>query len=203
MDTKVGFNTGELEGAICKMSNTRGVVVTHPHPLYGGNMDNPVVTTIAEAYQKLGWTSLRFNFRGVGDSRGNYDDGHGEQDDLQAAVGYLRSLGIQQIDLAGYSFGAWVISHWAQGKEIPEQRILLVSPPVAFMDFSGVASIPGLAGVITGEQDDIAPANAVASELKRWNPDIDLHALPKVDHFYAGRLDVLSAAIGNILKNHE
>ena len=98
----------EIEGQLFEGDKKRGVVITHPHPLYGGDMQNNVVGAISLACQKIGFTTLKFNFRGVGGSQGNYDDGNGEQEDVRAAVAYLADTGIRQIDLAGYSFGAWV-----------------------------------------------------------------------------------------------
>ena len=77
-------------------------------------MDNPVVVTISKAYAERKWGVLRFNFRGTGGSQGRFDNGGGEQDDVQAAIDRLRRDGFRTIELAGYSFGAWVLAHWAQ-----------------------------------------------------------------------------------------
>lgn len=98
MEEKISFLSGdyELEGLFAKVSGDKGVVITHPHPLYGGDMYNPVVNTIASAYQKNGFATLRFNFRGVGKSQGNYDDGIGEQKDVNSAILYLSEMGIKK-----------------------------------------------------------------------------------------------------------
>ncbi len=97
-----------LESLLHLASGPDAVVITHPHSLYGGEMDNPVVAMLTGVYQRLGYTTLRFNFRGVGASGGGYDDGRGEQDDVRAAAAYLAGLGRTVTDLAGYSFGAWI-----------------------------------------------------------------------------------------------
>ena len=206
MDTVISFNAGDirLEGVLTPLSPTRGVVVTHPHPVYGGQMDNRVVTTITKVYQRMGWTTLRFNFRGVGASQGGYDHGRGEQEDLQGAIDFMAARGFQEIDLAGYSFGAWIICRWAQRDPDGKHRIILVSPPVAFTDFTGIGPIPGLKGVITGEQDEIAPAGMIEASLPRWNPRAALLALDGADHFYAGRTAILEQGLCDlILKNNK
>jgi alpha/beta superfamily hydrolase len=186
------------------LSPTRGVVVTHPHPVYGGQMDNRVVMAIAKVYQGMGWTTLRFNFRGVGGSEGGYDHGRGEQEDLQGAIDFMTSRGIQEIDLSGYSFGAWIICRWAQQRGGKDHRIILVSPPVAFTDFTGIGPIPGLQGVITGEKDEIAPAGMIAASLPRWNPQAALLVLDSADHFYAGRTAILEKGLSDLIfKNNK
>ena len=90
MEKEIAFSTGssEIEGLLQKNSESKGVVITHPHPLYGGNMRNNVVMAISQTYQKLGYSTLRFNFRGVGRSRGSYGDGISEQEDVRAAIAY-------------------------------------------------------------------------------------------------------------------
>ena len=112
MEEKITFESGgcRLEGYWQAGVKGKGVVITHPHPLYGGTMDNPIVETVQRAYRRDGYATLRFNFRGVGGSRGTYDDGIGEQTDVRAAIAYVESMNVGAVDLAGYSFGAWVNS---------------------------------------------------------------------------------------------
>lgn len=107
---KVFFLSGghRLEGLYTPGTDEKGVVVTHPHPLYGGDMNNPVVATVANAYRRRGYGTLRFNFRGVGLSKGHHDDGNGEQADVRAAAAWMAEKGMTCLHLAGYSFGAWV-----------------------------------------------------------------------------------------------
>ena len=142
----------KLEGLFNKGENNKGVVVTHPHPLYGGNMHNNVVDSIARVYGAAGFSTLRFNFRGVGRSGGSHDNGDAEQDDLAAAMEFLLSNGLEIVDFAGYSFGTWVVAHYALDTSV-QGDIVFVSPPAAFMDFSEIDSMPNLKFVVSGARD--------------------------------------------------
>ena len=201
MEEKIEFSSGsfEIEGLLCKCSDDRGVVIAHPHPLYGGNMYNNVVMAISQAYQKLGYTTLRFNFRGVGSSQGSYGDGIGEQEDVIAAIAYLADLGMKQIDLAGYSFGAWVNGH-LNCERAGIANMVMVSPPVAFIDFGSVGAIDCLKLVITGSRDDIAPAEMIRQSYHKWNAAARLDVIDGADHFYGGYEDRLKDILTSNLK---
>ena len=95
-EEQIFFESGELklEGLLNRCSGDAGVVISHPHPQYGGSMQNDVVKSLVKAYKKANFTTLRFNFRGVGRSTGHYDEGTGEQVDVQGAVAYLEGLGL-------------------------------------------------------------------------------------------------------------
>lgn len=173
-----------LEARLHPGHSGHGVVAAHPHPLYGGDMTNKVVETIISAYQKKGHATLRFNFRGVGASTGNYDDGTGEQADLLAAFQFLKAQGIASVDLAGYSFGAWVIAKAAGG--IPAESIILVSPPAGMMDFDETARIPGLKLVVVGGRDEYAPVEKVKALAAAWNPAAACEVINGADHFFWG-----------------
>lgn len=200
MATRVTFSADGvgLEGMLNLMETDRGAVVTHPHPLYGGNMFNPVVETIAQVYERKGYSTLRFNFRGVGGSQGSYDDGRGEVSDVLAAVSFLMEKGIRHIDLAGYSFGTWVIakvpmdSSWSG-------RIVMISPPVAFMDMPASLRLPNLHLVVTGDMDDIAPPDIVQKRLPAWNGAARLEIIRGADHFYGGELGKLEGMLADHL----
>lgn len=183
-----------LEGRLHRASGPDAVVVTHPHPLYGGEMDNPVVTTLAEVYQRLGYSTLRFNFRGVGRSGGDYGDGDGEQDDVRAAATYLSGLGKTVTDLAGYSFGAWVNLH-LNPPLATVRRQVLVAPPVVFMDFEPVAAPPAELAVIVGDRDTMAPLATLRTLLPHWHPAARLRIVVGADHFLGAALDRLAAQI--------
>ncbi len=174
-----------LEGLIDKSDDDRGVVITHPHPLYGGDMFNHVVESVYQVYQKNGYTTLRFNFRGVGKSEGAYGKGLGEQKDVLAAHSYLMNLGIKKIDLAGYSFGAWV-NALATLEDIPVQHMVMVSPPVGVIDFGHVTSMPCLKLVVTGSRDEFAPVELIRKMIPAWNPDAHFEVIKGADHFYGG-----------------
>lgn len=197
---RIAVASGELtlEGLYRSGAGNRGVVVTHPHPRYGGDMDNPVVETLAAAYHRAGYATLRFNFRGVGRSDGRFDDGRGEMADLAAARAYLAGRGIERISLAGYSFGAWVMAHLDEPAATVDHMVM-VSPPVAFMDFSGVGRLPALALTVTGRLDAYAPPAVVKSHLSRWNPACRYHELPMADHFYWGQFRELETLVADFL----
>ncbi len=174
----------QLEGLMSIGSTGRGVVAVHPHPLYGGDMTNNVAETIVGAYQKKRHTTLRFNFRGVGASTGDYDGGIGEQADLLAAFQFLKGQGITSVDLAGYSFGAWVIAKTTD--KIPADGIIMVAPPMAMMDFDAATPMPNLKIVVTGSRDEFAPADRVKALTAAWNPAAAFVIIDGADHFFSG-----------------
>lgn len=201
MERLVTFDAGDvsLEGLLCQGDGRRAAVICHPHPLYGGDMHNTVVQTAAQVYQQMGWASLRFNFRGTGDSGGVHDNGRGEREDVAGAIRWLQTHGFKQIDLVGYSFGAWVLAGWAQAHKSHGFRIVLVAPPVGFLDFSDIKVIEGLHGVIVGGRDDFAPASQVKARTARWCPSAELNVLDEADHFFGGYLDELSRILVQML----
>jgi alpha/beta superfamily hydrolase len=204
MEKIVTFNSDryEIEGRLAEGDHPKGVVITHPHPLYGGDMHNNVVAAVSRTYQKIGGTTLRFNFRGVGGSQGNYDDGIGEQEDVRAAVAYLADSGIRQIDLAGYSFGAWV-NALAVHDGLKIDNMIMVSPPVAFIDFKSISSLGNLKLIVTGSRDDIAPAAMVEKLYPAWSPTAKFEVISGADHFYGGYQDKLEAVLVNYLAQEE
>ncbi len=184
-----------MEGLLERRSKRRGVVITHPHPLYGGDMENPVVETVRLACAAKGLSTLRFNFRGVGKSQGRHDRGRKEQADVRAAVAYLRETGIDTVCLWGYSFGAWVNAKAVQ-KGLSVAAMVMISPPVAFMDFEGIAALGSLRCVIAGDRDDMGPLSRIREMLSLWNPEARLESIPGADHFFSGQLGALQAAAG-------
>ncbi|MBT8357036.1 MAG: alpha/beta fold hydrolase [Desulfobacterales bacterium] len=198
MEERVTFlsENYQIEGLLYKNSLDHGVVITHPHPLYGGDMHNFIVDLIARTYQNKDFTTLRFNFRGTGKSQGSYADGTGEQLDVVAALSTLQQMGIKIIDLAGYSFGAWV-NALAIDKCHFVRNMVMVSPPVGFVDFSPVNSIPNLKLVVTGSMDDIAPADRIETMSPKWNPKAQFKIITGADHFYSGCLDELASVLSS------
>jgi uncharacterized protein len=196
MESRVTFHAGplNLEGQINPLSKTCGVVITHPHPLYGGELSSPVVESIALTYARKGITTLRFNFRGAGRSEGVYDNGIGEQKDVLAAIELLCASGIKDIHLAGYSFGAWVNGHI---KRFPPEvsTLIMVAPPVAFMDYKNVPPQPLLKVVLTGSDDEIAPPDLIRRHLPGWNPTAQFEIIDDADHFFYGRFPQLEEAL--------
>ena len=184
----------KIEGLLQRKPGDKGVVITHPHPLYGGSMHNNVVESLVQAYQQAGYTTLRFNFRGVGGSQGEYDNGQGEQEDVNAAVHYLAEQGKNVVDLAGYSFGAWV-NALARPEKDTVHRMVMVSPPVAFLDFGPPQSIPQLKLVVAGSRDEIAPPGLIRTILPTWNSSAQLEIIEGADHFYGAHTGKLESIL--------
>ena len=204
MEDKIRFLSDghEIEGRLEKNSLKKGVVITHPHPLYGGDMHNNVVHALSRVYCQNRYTSLRFNFRGVGNSQGSHDNGIGEQADVHAAVSYLADLGIERIDLSGYSFGAWVNAL----SSINEPRLanmIMVSPPLAFIDFGTISDLGSLGLIVTGSRDDIAPPDLIEKAYQGWNADAQFEVINGADHFYAGYIDKFEAILTVYLESRE
>jgi uncharacterized protein len=185
MEERVAFysDSYQLEGVLDMQSLEKGVIVTHPHPLYGGDMSNMVVELIIAAFRSKGFSTLKFNFRGVGGSQGTYSDGVGEAGDVCAAAKYLKAQKIQKVFLAGYSFGAWVIAS-VKCDDVVFEKIVMVSPPVAFIDFKPIKKIDNLMLVITGSHDEFAPPEQIKNLLPVWNRSADFEIIDGADHFY-------------------
>jgi len=196
MEEAIAFQSDglEIEGRLDRSGSNRAVVISHPHPLYGGTMDNPVVDTVQRAFRQGGYATLRFNFRGVGRSEGEYDDGRGERRDVLAALACLAEQGHSEIELAGYSFGAWVNASLGCGHPLVSGMVM-VSPPAAFVDFSDTAVIECLKLVVTGGRDDIAPVRLIRNLVRNWNRGADLEIIPDADHFYSGCLETLESVL--------
>ncbi len=169
-------------------------VVCHPHPLYDGSMHNKVTYTLARTLNQQGVPALRFNFRGVGDSEGVYDQGEGETDDLLALVAQARRLYPgREVWIAGFSFGAY-ISLRAMGR-VDCAHLITIAPPVNFFDFSTLQTpqCPWL--LVQGEDDEIVPCEQVVAWAQALQPGPDLVVLPEVGHFFHRKLGLLRAAL--------
>ena len=203
-EERVFIQAGEvkIEGLVDNAPGEKAVIVTHPHPLYGGDMSNNVVETVVQAYRQKGYTTFRFNFRGVGQSEGNYDEGIGEQEDVRAGLSYLNGLGKSSIDLAGYSFGAWVNALGLKSFD-HAKRMIMVSPPVNFIDFSFLGYNAKIQLVIAGSEDDIAPPGMIKEMLQAWNPGVHFNIIQGADHFYGGKTDEIKKIIRNFLDGKE
>ena len=191
----------KIEGLFRSIPGDKGVVITHPHPLYGGNMYNNVVESLVRIYQLAGYTTLRFNFRSVGSSEGEYDNGIGEQGDVKAALHFLVQRGKKVLDLAGYSFGSWVNALAISAVDTVD-RMVMISPPVAFMDFSSVGLTPQIDLVVAGSQDRIAPVKLIDKMLPTWNPRAHLEVIDGADHFYLGYTEKLESVLTAYLRDH-
>jgi len=173
-------------------------VVCHPHPLYGGTMQNKVVHTIARAMQELGVPTVRFNFRGVGSSAGSYDGGVGELEDALAVCDWARRRwpGAPLL-LAGFSFGAAVALEAAS--RVAPRALVTVAPPVGRIIVSEVArpDCPWL--IVQGEQDELVDAATVRRWAAGFEPPPRLAMFAGAEHFFHGRLGELRAAVLDFL----
>jgi alpha/beta superfamily hydrolase len=187
--------SGAIECAVDAPAATpRGVaVVCHPHPQHGGTMDNKVVQTLARAFMQLGYTAVRFNFRGVGASAGAWAQGPGEIDDALAVIAALRAPG-QPLVLAGFSFGGYVASNaaarLAAAHGAAAERLVLVAPAASRFD---MAAVPSDTLLIHGEADDVVPLAAVFD----WARPLALPVtvIPGAGHFFHGQLSLLKSLV--------
>jgi len=200
VEGRIYFETNglKLEGMLGDSPNDKGVVICHPHPLYGGTMHNNVVKAVAHAYQEEEYSTLRFNFRGVERSEGDFGNGVGEQEDVKAA---LRTLGKKNMDLAGYSFGAWV-NALGLSKFEEAHRLIMVSPPVSVIDFGFLEYSPKVKLVICGSRDEIAEYKKVEKMLPKWNDQALFRVIEGADHFYSGYEEDLIDTIGEFLRRN-
>jgi len=166
-------------------------VVCHPHPLFGGTMDNKVVQTVSRALVQVGWKTVRFNFRGIGASDGVWDDGVGEVEDALAVIAHHRAPS-QALLLAGFSFGAFVAAAAASRLSDAQraERLVLVGPST---QKQLVPAVPANTVVIHGEADDVVP---LASTLDWARPQaLPVIVFPGVGHFFHGQLPLLKRVV--------
>jgi len=177
-----------------------GAVICHPHPLYGGDMDNPVVVRALEICAELGLATLRFNFRGVGTSTGAHDEGKGEQDDVRTALDAVGAEpGIRTLALLGYSFGAWA-GALAASRHASVTAQALIAPPLAHYAFDalGTRRIPTL--VLCGTRDVYCPAPDLERLAERFSW-IQSRVIDGADHFFLGKLYPLGEALREWLRD--
>ena len=202
---------GSLEG-LCDVPSGMPIkgtaVICHPHPLFGGTMQNKVVQTLAKAFVQNGWRAVRFNFRGVGGSEGVYDEGRGELEDLMHVIAQSQTLALQgsaptgsALALAGFSFGAFVASQAvAQMADNPNlDKVVLVG--TAASNFS-VGPVPQELHektlVVHGEVDDTVPLSSVMDWARPQS--LPVTVIPGVAHFFHGQLPLLRNLVSRHLK---
>jgi alpha/beta superfamily hydrolase len=185
-----------LEGRLTPGAGAGGVVITHPHPRFGGSMDNNVVWTAVRAFESRGWAALRFNFRGVGLSTGAYGGGLEEVADLAAALNFLRGRAPGPHLLVGYSFGAYVAAR-ALFQGLAGTGAVLISPPVAFMEMAWLPETPHLKFMAAGDRDEICPLLDLQAMMAGAEPPVDIVVIKGADHFYRGREEELFRGLQN------
>ena len=176
-------------------------IVCHPHPLHGGTMHNKVVTMLSRSLVELGLSTVRFNFRGVGLSQGEYDDGNGETEDLRAIAGWLRrERPDDALWLAGFSFGSYVALRAA--KALAAQQLIQIAPPVGRWAFDAIdlPDCPWL--IVQGEADEVVDPAAVFAWVASLARPPQLVRMPETSHFFHRRLMDLRGAIKNGVRDN-
>ena len=171
------------------------IVLCHPHPMHGGTMHNKVVTIMERSMRELGLRTVRFNFRGVGESEGSFDDGYGETDDLFAVVEWVRRTRPDDVLwLGGFSFGAWISARAAQNLKLGQ--LISIAPPVD--RFSEPLEHPGCPWlVVQGDEDDVVSADAVMDWAAGIEPAPELIVMERAGHFFHRRLMDLRGLLKN------
>jgi len=187
---------GELEALIsvpAENINKTVAIICHPHPLHGGTMQNKVVHTLDKALSSLGCMTVRFNFRGVGKSSGEYDEAVGEVDDLKAVIDWVHEqVSGYDLCLAGFSFGAYVAMKAAL--DVDCAKLITIAPPVNIFNFSSILSSPCPWLLVQGMKDEIVDANEVINWASQF-PGIDIVREQESGHFFHGKLNVLQEII--------
>lgn len=191
---------GRIEALIdAPATGPRGIaLVAHPHPLYGGTLDNKVAQTLARSFVELGWVAVRPNFRGVGGSEGIHDHGEGETADMVAVARQAgeRYPGLPpaSLVLAGFSFGAFIQTRVA--KRVSARRLVLVAPPAGLTGGGRsyvTEDVPADTIVIHGEQDETVP---LANVFEWARPqELPIVVIPGADHFFHRRLHLIKSIV--------
>ena len=197
---------GRLEGRYQqgKEANSPIAIVLHPHPQFGGTMNNQIVYNLFYMFAQRGFSVLRFNSRGVGRSQGMFDHGIGELSDAAAALDWLQSLNRESRGcwIGGFSFGAWIGMQLLMRR--PEvEGFISVSPPENLYDFSFLAPCPSSGLIIHGDKDRVAPPQSVQKLVDKLKTQkgitIEQQIVEGANHFYEGKVDELTAACAEYL----
>ncbi len=206
-EEKVFFPSGgvQLEGLMSineALSVKGGVILCHPHPQYGGDMHNRVITTALESAHEEGFSTLRFNFRGVGDSGGSYSEGIGEREDVEAAIEYLHSKQKNSnlpLLLLGYSFGAWTGIPVAIKDECIK-GVVAISPPLEIYDFNFMKGCKKKKLIIVGDRDTWCPSSLLKDWYQQLEDPKSLALIQGADHFYSFQANLLVPPLRNFFK---
>jgi alpha/beta superfamily hydrolase len=204
VEEQVTFSAGEitLEGlfATPTQSPTIGAVVCHPHPLYGGEMHNSVVSALVAAFQQEGIATLRFNFRGVGASGGSHGEGVAELEDVKAAVTYLLSRqAVQTVVVAGYSFGS-MVGLQAGATDPRVHKIIGVAFPIGLRDPAFLLPVTKAKLLISGDHDNYSPIPALEELFGKLPEPKALTIVKGADHFFWGQEGEIAKAAVEFLQ---
>lgn len=188
---------GEIEASACNLAQTTGqsIIICHPHPQYGGNMYDGVVSLCYKYFAATGVTVTRFNFRGVGASAGQHSGGAGECADLLAVIQWLSTnKPDDRICLVGYSFGSWIVSQVLaeQADDLQVNNVILIAPPLTYMDYPAREKIASPVSIILGSDDNFA----TEQEAVRWlGETAHVQIITDADHFFTGHYDALNTCL--------
>lgn len=199
----VSGKAGQLEAVLSvpeDMNSKYFAIIGHPHTLQGGTMNNKVVTTLVRAFRELGIPCIRFNFRGAGQSDGEYDAGIGESEDmLMLAHQVMQEMPDIEILFAGFSFGSYVA--WRSAAQCKHGLLITVAPPVHHYDYTEFASVPAPWIVVQGDQDEVVPMTLVEDFVKQ-HPALDLLTFEDTGHFFHGKLVPLRERLVEAIRRH-
>jgi alpha/beta superfamily hydrolase len=183
-------------------------LILHPHPLFGGTMDNKIVQTLIRSVNDLGYIAVRFNFRGVGASEGLHDNGTGETEDAKQVLSYMKSTIVDELKkqnydieqncdliLGGFSFGSFVAAKLYHELEIKPKKMLMVGTAAGKWD---VPSIPNDSLIVHGDDDEVIPLAYAIEWAKKY--DLPITIVPNAGHFFHGKLLILKQLIKQSLK---
>lgn len=169
-------------------------ILCHPHPLFGGTMNNKVVTTLAKVFHELQLPNVRFNFRGVGNSTGEHDNGVGEIEDLKTVIQWVKQAQPDsRIWLAGFSFGSYVAAAVAAQGGI--ERLISIAPPATRWHFQDITQMPCPWLVVQGDKDEVIDADEVFTWFASSHPQAEVICMHDASHFFHGRLIELRALL--------
>ncbi|KTD79261.1 alpha/beta hydrolase [Legionella waltersii] len=172
----------------------------HPHSLQGGTMNNKVVTTLARTFKELGIPSLRFNFRGVGQSQGHYDQGIGESEDMLVLVRqWIAEQPHAKLLFAGFSFGSYVAYRTAA--QLQHELLISIAPPVHHYDYKEFDQAPNPWIIVQGTADDVVPFDLVDEFARESTPVIPLIEFPDTGHFFHGNLLLLKEKLTSAIQS--
>jgi alpha/beta superfamily hydrolase len=181
---------GELEVVTempADVSSNVVAIICHPHPLFGGTLSNKVVSTLARTFKEMQIPTVRFNFRGVGKSTGQHDEGIGEIDDLLAVISWVKQVRPNSVFwLAGFSFGSCIAAKVAVTGVA--ERLISIAPPVMRWGFDQITVMPCPWIVIQGDKDEVVAADEVFAWFSRYHPQAQVIAMEGAGHFFHGRL---------------
>ncbi len=198
---------GRLEGRYTPAKGDRPpiVLLLHPHPQHGGTMHNKVIYALHQVFVRQGFSTLRFNFRGVGRSQGGFGRGEGELTDAASALDWLQSTNpnARACWIAGYSFGAWIGMQLLMRR--PEiDRFISVAPPANIYDFAFLAPCPSSGLIIQGDKDDVVPEESVKKLTEKLSKQrdifIDYRVLKGATHFFSDKLEKLESMTEDYLQ---